>query len=115
MSTFAQEATVAAVSIVAWVALAAYLLMTLVALEMPARLTARALRRRTGSGPTVIPAQAPRAPVVQQSHSVAAPVMGAPNPRPARDAPRRASPRRRVGGFVHRRVPVLAHFPWRTD
>ncbi|MDG9679015.1 metallophosphoesterase [Micromonospora sp. DH14] len=70
-----------------WVALAAYLLMTLVALEIPAHLTARALRRRTGTGP-VIPAQAPRAPVVQQSRSVAAPVMGAPNPRPAQDAPR---------------------------
>ncbi|BCJ56615.1 hypothetical protein C1I93_09520 [Micromonospora endophytica] len=70
-----------------WVALAAYLLMTLVALEIPTRLTARALRRRTGSG-SVIPAQAPRVSVVLQSHSVAASVMGAPNPQPAQDAPR---------------------------
>ncbi|MCX4918978.1 metallophosphoesterase [Streptomyces sp. NBC_00687] len=70
-----------------WVALAAYLLMTLAALEIPARLTARALRRRTRTGPA-IPAQAPRAPAVQQSHCVAAPVVGAPDPRPAQDAPR---------------------------
>ncbi|WP_331750606.1 MULTISPECIES: metallophosphoesterase [unclassified Streptomyces] len=68
-----------------WVALAAYLLMTLVVLEIPVRLTARALRRRTESGP-VVPAQAPRVPVAQQGQSVAAPVTGDPDPQPAQDA-----------------------------
>ncbi|MCX5097639.1 metallophosphoesterase [Streptomyces sp. NBC_00365] len=70
-----------------WVALAAYLLMTLVVLEIPVRLTARALRRRTGSG-LVVPAQAPRVPVAQQGHSVAAPTTGDTHPQPAQDAPR---------------------------
>ncbi|MFF4733780.1 hypothetical protein ACFY3M_53175 [Streptomyces mirabilis] len=70
-----------------WVALAAYLLMTLVVLEIPVRLTARALRRRTGSG-LVVPAQAPRVPVAQQGHSVAAPTTGDTHSQPAQDAPR---------------------------
>ncbi|MFJ7496803.1 metallophosphoesterase [Streptomyces sp. NPDC097727] len=67
-----------------WVALAAYLLMTLAVLEIPVRLMARTLRQRTGSSPAV-PAQAPRVPVVQQAHFAAAPVTGDTDPRPAED------------------------------
>ncbi|MFE7569481.1 metallophosphoesterase [Streptomyces sp. NPDC057539] len=87
-----------------WVALAAYLLMTLVVLEIPARLTARTLRRRTGSGP-VVPAQAPRAPVVQQGYSAAAPISGDTNPRPAEGASSRMVGRRLV---LARSVALLA-------
>ncbi|MGP4085713.1 metallophosphoesterase [Streptomyces sp. KR55] len=70
-----------------WVALAAYLLMILVILEIPVRLTARALRRRSGSGPAV-PARALRVPVVLQVRSVATSVPEDSHPRPLEKTPR---------------------------
>ncbi|MEU6609463.1 metallophosphoesterase [Streptomyces shenzhenensis] len=68
-----------------WVAVAAYLMMILGALEFPVRLLSRrALRRRTGSGPEV-PAQVPQAPVVHQTRSDGAPSPDRRCPRPVED------------------------------
>ncbi|MFH8462463.1 metallophosphoesterase [Streptomyces sp. NPDC017991] len=87
-----------------WVAMAAHLLMTLVVLEIPVRLMARALRRRAGSSSVVL-AQAPRAPVVQQGDSAAALVTGDTNPGPPEDAAFRMLDRRLV---LTRSVALLA-------
>lgn len=87
-----------------WVALAAYLLMTLVVLEIPVRLTARTLRRRTGSSPA-IPARAPRVADVPQTRTASASITGGMDPRPAEDAPPRMMDRRLV---LARSVALLA-------
>ncbi|WP_326594987.1 metallophosphoesterase [Streptomyces sp. NBC_01803] len=70
-----------------WVSVAAYLMMILVVLEIPVRLSSRALRRRTGSGPAA-PARAPQAPVVHQAQSASAPSPDRTCPRPIEDTPR---------------------------
>ncbi|MFI8169848.1 metallophosphoesterase [Streptomyces sp. NPDC085931] len=87
-----------------WVALAAYLLMTLVALELPVRLTARTLRRRSRST-TIVPKQTPHALVVQQGHSGATSMMDNTNTRKAEDASSQLLRRRLV---LARSVALLA-------
>ncbi|MEV6419908.1 metallophosphoesterase [Streptomyces sp. NPDC051662] len=70
-----------------WVAVAAYLMMILVVLEIPVRLSSRALRRRTGSGPAA-PSRAPRTPVIHQARSAGAPGPDRTCPQPVEDTMR---------------------------